>query len=399
MAAFVPFAAPGETVSARVVQQHARHLDAELVVAQEASPDRVEPRCPYFGRCGGCDIQHLSYDAQLTTKREMVLGAFRAGGFGEEILSQIAPVVPGPPYHYRRRITLHVDGSGRIGYYARRTHELLPVTVCPISVPEIEAFLARGLTFEGILPEGAKGELIVEAGENGLFGLLRLPVPPTSSAPRDRMAEYFTGGAIEVNGRIGNFFGEQKVLWREGDDEESTTVPSVPGLFSQVNRTINAALVAKVRAIAENIKPTRAVDLYAGSGNFALPLAEMGILTVAVESEQDLVIAGRAEAARRGVAERITFLDMTVEKFLAKRRGTPAELLIADPPRAGLGKSTASLPDARHLVLISCHLPSAVRDVKNLTKEGWSVAEIVPFDMFAQTAHIELLTYLRRDTP
>jgi 23S rRNA (uracil1939-C5)-methyltransferase len=396
MAAFVPFAAPGETVEARVVYQHARHLEAELVTVEEASPDRTEPRCPYFGRCGGCDIQHISYDAQLGVKRDMVVGAFRAGGFGDDVLSAIAPVTPGPPYHYRRRITLHVDKSGRIGYFARRTRTLLPVAVCPISVPEIEAFLAKGLTFEGTLPAGATGELVVEAGANGLFGLLRLAIAPTSAAPRDRMAEYFSGGAIEVNGRVGNRFGEQTVLWRESDEEESATVPAIPGLFSQVNRTVNAALVAKVRAIAAAANPTRALDLYAGAGNFALPLAETGILTVAVESEVELVAAGRAEAARRGLAERITFLDTTVEKFLAKRRGTPADLIVADPPRVGLGKLTAQMPVARHFVLITCDLPSAVRDVKNLTKEGWAVAEIVPFDMFAQTAHVELLTHLRR---
>jgi 23S rRNA (uracil1939-C5)-methyltransferase len=388
MAAFVPFAAPGETVEASVLQAHARHLDAELVTITEPSPERVTPRCPYFTRCGGCDIQHLYYEAQLSAKQEMIHGAFRTGGFDDAALARIAPITPGPPYAYRRRITLHVDAAGRLGYYARRSRMLLPVTTCPISVPAIDEFLAQGFTLEGLLPAGATGgELIVEAGENGLFGVLRLSVPPTSAALREHLASVFAGGAIDVNGLVGNRFGEPNLRWQE----EAV----VPGLFSQVNTTINTALVAKILTIAENAKAERALDLYAGAGNFALPLAAKGLTTTAVEYESELVRVGREETARRGLTAQLTFLETPVEQFLAKKRGTLNDLIIADPPRAGLGKLAAQMPLAPHLVLISCHLPSAVRDVRTLQKAGWRVAEIVPHDMFAQTGHVEVLTYLR----
>jgi 23S rRNA (uracil1939-C5)-methyltransferase len=395
MTAFVPFAAPGESVRAAVRKRQSRFLEADLLTVETASPERVEPRCPYFGMCGGCDVQHLSYDAQLLAKRDMVRGALRAGGLGDAVTERVAEVVPGPPYGYRQRITLHLDKTGRLGYFRRRSHTLFVPETCPISVPAIDAWLARGFTLEGILT-GVEGDLAVEAAENGIFGVLRIPAPrppqPVVEAVIERMAANFAGGALDVGGKSAASFGTSEMVRRM----EAEEVHGTAGVFSQVNPAVNAKLVGRVVGIAQTVGAKTAHDLYAGAGNFALPLADAaGARVFAVESDPVLVTVGRSEAARRGLNERVFFVESDMEKFLRKRP-EPVDLVVADPPRAGLGDLAERMDYSAHLALISCHLPSAVRDLKALLQVGWEVREVVPFDMFAQTAYVELLSVLER---
>ena len=396
MTAFVPFAAPsGETVSARVRKQAARYLEADLLTVESASPDRVTAPCPYFGECGGCDLQHVDYSAQLTAKREMVRGALRSGGLNEAVTDCVTDVVPGPPYAYRQRITLHMDQNGRVGYFRRRSYQLVLAETCPIAFPAIDTWLAGGFSLEGIL-SGVEGELAVEAAENGVFGVLRLPAPRPPQVVIEqiieRMASHFTGGTFSVGGKTAAQFGASEMVRRMEAEETHGTA----GVFSQVNPAVNAKLVARIVQAAQSSGAKTAHDLYAGAGNFALPLAsEAGARVVAVESDAVLVTVGKSEATRRGLNERVAFVDSEMEKFLHKQP-EHVDFVVADPPRAGLGALAARLNYSNTLALVSCHLPSAVRDLKTLTQNGWVVREVIPFDMFAQTAYIEVLTLLDR---
>ncbi|MDX1931637.1 MAG: TRAM domain-containing protein [Capsulimonadales bacterium] len=396
MTIFLPFVAPGEVVEARVRRVHARYLDAELSAIRTPSGDRTTPPCPYFGACGGCDLQHMTYEAQLAAKHDMVRGAFRSGGLAEAA-DRIEAVVPGPPFGYRRRIILHIDGEGRAGYYRRQSHTVLPVVDCPISGPEIRKFLAAGIEFgETAFSENA--ELHIETGENGLFAVLKTTGHLTErQAGRllERLRPLVTGALIEAEGRGMAQFGEAAMLRKMAGMAEDEAGEAAPGVFSQVNPVINEQLVERVVGLAERTGAQSACDLYAGAGNFALPLAAGGRRVTAVERVSALVTAGRAEATRRGLAERLEFVRSDVAHYL-RRKPRPTDLIVADPPRAGLGKLTGDLGFAPRMAFISCHLPSAVRDLKALEAEGWHVETVTPFDMFAQTAHVELLTVLYR---
>lgn len=398
MTAFVPFAAPGETVTATITRAYARYLETELSEILTPSPDRVTPPCPYFGTCGGCDIQHLAYPAQCATKREMVRGAFRAGG-QPDIAEKIGDVVSGPPLSYRRRITLHINAAGDIGYYQRHSHSVLPVISCPIAAPEIEQFLARKVSFSGNVPASLQGELHIEIAENGLFAVLK-SVGHLSEREANRLLEqlrpHIQGGLVEADGRIIAQFGQTAMLRKmAGLTHTEADGELAPGVFSQVNATINEALVDRVLSIAKDTDAQTACDLYAGAGNFAIPLAAQGLTVTAVELVAALVTSGRAEVARRGLKDKVTFHKTDVSRYL-QQQPQPADLIVADPPRSGLGKLVSQLAFAPNLILISCDLPSAVRDIKGLQAAGWSVETVTPYDMFAQTAHIELLTYLHR---
>ena len=398
MTAFVPFAAPGETISARVTKPFPRYLDAELVEVLTPTDDRTTPPCPYFGACGGCDIQHLTYDAQLRAKRGMVQGAFRAAGLAD-LSENIGDVVPGPPLAYRRRITLHIDGLGQIGYFRRRSHTVLPVTNCPIATPAVDAFLGRGITFAGAVGPEFSAELHVEAGENGLFAVVK-SAGHLSAKEANRLIEklrpHTQGAMVEADGRTIAQFGSVGMLRKlAGVADEEAEGEAAPGAFSQVNATVNEQLVAQVVATATSINAKTVYDFYSGSGNFSLPLAMQGMTVTAVETVATLVATGRAEAARCNVSERLTFHRGDVAHYLQKTLA-PADLIIADPPRAGLGKIAPLLTFAPHLLLISCHLPSVTRDIKALQSVGWQVQSVTPLDMFPQTAYIELITYLTK---
>ncbi len=371
MTAFVPFATPGEESEVTITATHKRHLEAALTVLPTG-------KCNLFTACGGCDLQHLDYAEQLRLKKEMVLGALKSGGLADV---SVADVVPSAPWGWRRRVALHVDQKGGMGYRPRGSHDLLTPKQCPVSDAQIEAFLKKGFHFPGTFPHGAT--FYLEVGDDGrLYGMLRTGMLDKEGmhACAEALDARLAGGVVEVarNSEI-----------RFGDADLHPTL----GSFSQANGEVNEKLCAAVVKHASGAQT--ALDLYAGAGNFAFPLVAAGIGVTAVESDIALVAAARAEAQKRGVAERMQVLRERVEVYL-KGNPAPTDFLVADPPRAGLGAMAAKLTFAPRLALISCDLAVAIRDLKALKESGWEISGIQPFDMFPQTAHIELLTTLHR---
>ena len=167
--------------------------------------------------------------------------------------------------------------------------------------------------------------------------------------------------------------------------------------FSQVNAEINSKLIAKIIDILKPQQNPKVCDLYAGAGNFALPLAQMGADVLAVESESQLVTVARNTATKRNINHRITYFACSVEEFFKHHRKEFASVdtVILDPPRNGIFKQIKELRRAKELLLVSCYLPSLCRDVVSLIEDGWKVESISPFDMFAQTTYVEILVHLR----
>jgi len=167
------------------------------------------------------------------------------------------------------------------------------------------------------------------------------------------------------------------------------------GAFSQVNWQVNQLMLKQALELAKPKSSERICDLYAGAGNFSLPFAASGAKVIAVECEPRLVAMGRQSAERYRLD--IEYVESSVEKFLAQRGAQlNADLVIADPPRSGLGELVKSINLAPRMILISCHLPSLVRDLHDLIEVGWRVELVQPFDMFAQTTYLEILVLLER---
>lgn len=339
---FVPFTLPGERVLVELDGRRAR-----LLKVLEASPDRSAPGCEYFGRCGGCQLQHAGYKRQLELKREILLETLqRTGGVAWTGEVQLHAA---EPWGYRNRIRLQAVPGVGVGYYEAASHRVLPITHCPIASPALNHGLA-GL-------EARQREEIELAVNN-----------------RDRGLEEEAPLEFEVAGR------DYRVS---------------PGAFFQVNRFLAAELV---EAVTGGMGGTTAVDLFSGVGLFALPLTETFARVEAVEAHP--VAAGDLRhnlAAAHGAG--VTVAAMPALDYLRRRPVGPVDLVIADPPRAGLGAAlTQALVElaSGRLRLVSCDPATLGRDLRPLLAAGYAVTELHLFDLFPQTAGIEAVVKLER---
>lgn len=417
---FVPFVLPAERVSAAPVERKKKFIRARVEKLIEPSAGRATPPCPHFGVCGGCNYQHIPYEAQLRYKTEILRETLRRLGHIEwpgEIATHASP-----PWGYRNRAQWKVraleqagaDPAGtaasnepkgtslRIGYFGANSTTLCAVEQCAILSPlllktllafrealaagqfprnlrEIEAFagandskLLLTLTFSGAFPTAKEiAEKVREIAPELESLLLHDPTRERMDLAGPGFAEYGAGGSSY---RVGHLS------------------------FFQVNRFLVDEMAA---LIAEQEEGGRvAIDLFAGVGLFSVPLAKRFNRIVAVESnpaaarDLEFNISSRAEPNRGAIEARA----MDVEHFL-ERLKEKADLIVADPPRAGLSpevvKQLAKIKPAR-ITYVSCEPPTLARDLAELLKAGYEISAIHLFDLFPQTFHMESVVLLRR---
>ncbi len=404
---FVPFVLPAERVSAALVEQKKKFIRARVERVLDPSPERALARCPHFGVCGGCDYQHIPYESQLKYKSDILRETLRRIGRIEwtgEITAHGSP-----PWGYRNRAQWKVrplgeDGAGGIGigYFRANSTALCTVEDCSILSPLLlKTLLAlRAAAAAGVLPRELReieafagagdSKLLVTATFAGfpraaeaLVEKLRAAVPEIESLlfhdpTRERM-ELDGPGFIECEAagstyRVGHFS------------------------FFQVNRFLAGELV---RTVVEGETEGRlALDLFAGVGLFSVPLAKRFARVVAVESNpaaaRDLEANTAGRVARSGRMIEVRAAD--VEEFLAKLKEKP-ELVVLDPPRAGLTPGTikhlARMAPAR-ITYVSCDPPTLARDLAAFAKSGYEISSVHLFDLFPQTFHMEAVVGLRR---
>jgi 23S rRNA (uracil1939-C5)-methyltransferase len=344
-----PFVLPGETVRARVESRERNLLRARAVGILSSSPARTAPVCPYFARCGGCNYQHSNYETQLAQKCGILRETLRRVGKFEPPAE--IDLIAGEPYGYRNRIQLHVDGA-RTGYREAGSHRLCPVEQCPIASPRLNLALRENVAGRRFPRHVESIELFTNESE------LQAPGGET--------------GAIEY--RVG------AETYRVGRRS-----------FFQVNRFLIERLVERVTGAAAG---ARALDLYAGVGLFSLPLGRRFAEVVAVEAgagaHTDLVYnAQRAALPVR--AERAA-----VDLFLETVTVSP-DLVVVDPPRAGLGKQVVRellRLRAPRIVIVSCDPATLARDLTALLAAHYRIERLTMVDLFPQTYHIETVVDL-----
>lgn len=373
---FTPFVLPGETVEAERLDARQHVQRTRLLRVAEASPDRVEPPCPVFGRCGGCHYQHAAYDAQLRLKREILAETLRRTGKIDFDASRILTVA-GEPFGYRNRAQFHFEGN-RIGYREMNSRRLVPIGQCPICSPKINEVIAslNRMVRDRRWPDFL-GSIEVFTDERQVQWNVR-----ESSRPVGR--RFFEWLAAEIPGTVPG-----PLMYRVNEDDFEVSGTS----FFQVNRF----LLPRLTALATGgVRGATAWDLYAGAGLFTLPLARRFESVVAVE-------AGRSAADLRVNAERaalgIKVSTEQTESFLAGARTAP-EFVLADPPRAGLGKVVmARLRELRPpvLVIVACDPATLARDLAGLVP-AYAIEEITMVDLFPQTFHLETIVKLRLES-
>lgn len=354
--------APGDLVRAELRERRPGWARAELVEVLEPGPSRRAPPCPVYDRCGGCDLQHLADDAQAPLKAAAARETLeRLGGIR---LDQEPKLLVGSAWGYRLRAQWRLEREGeavRAGYFARRSHELVATSVCPILDPRLErelSSLPARLGDHAELPR----RLDVAVGDDG-----------PSYAP---VVEGLPHGPLqfEVGGVVYDFD---------------------PRTFFQAHRELLPRLVAE--AVGEHSGEV-AWDLYAGVGLFAIPLRALYRTVVAVESDRIAARYLRRNSTRaEGPGEPIDVRNVSVEQFLGRESDAP-DRVVVDPPRTGLTREVVGrlrrLAPAR-LTYVSCDPPTLARDLKALT-DAYDIARVVFLDLFPQTAHLETVVQLVR---
>jgi len=370
----IPFSLPGERVT--VTPQRVKNglLRARRPTVVDASPERVTPRCEYFFTCGGCQYQHAGYEFQLQQKVLILRETLqRLGGiqYAEEI-----SVIQGEPWFYRNRIQLHF-ANGRSGFHKAGSHDLCDIDHCYISSPVLVEAIGK-LNNAVKAPQWPAFLRSLELFTNE--EQIQLTVLDTTRPVAARFFEWCSNflpsvapGAIEYKA-AGHVFQISR------------------GSFFQVNRFLVDALAAEVLGGKAGI---HAVDLYAGAGLFSLPLAEQFERVDAIERGGPAFRDLEINASRS--SSRLTAVRNSAEEFLRQLRDTP-DLVIADPPRAGLGREVTTeilrlLPG--QLTIVSCDPSTLSRDLKNLLT-AYEIERLVLVDLFPQTYHFETVVHLRR---
>lgn len=398
---FVPRTAPGEAIEVEYIAERSQWLRARLVSIVEPSPFRREAPCPYYEDCGGCQLQHLQYDTQLSVKASIVADSLRRIGRFE---IESPEVTPSPrEFAYRNRIALVLRRSRGVidfGYHALGDpSQLVAIERCPLAEDPLNGVLpavsAAALKIAGAMPRDGEWRFALRVSSEGRVGLAIEGVKRPADIDRAILAELLQNGIVAVwmvseKGRIIAHAGEETLAEKWGAYE----VPLAGAAFVQVNRGASARLDEYVREQAAVTPGARVIDAYCGFGLRAFELARSGAEAIGIESDRHAVRSAMVIAAERGLTVR--FVAERVESVLSTE--LPADLVILNPPRGGVALEVVGAllrkPPAR-IIYVSCDPATLARDLKSLSS-GFALEACRAFDLFPQTAHVETVVTLAR---
>lgn len=331
---FVPWAIPGDVVEVVIKNESPQLAECLIDKWVTLSSDRVTPPCPHFFECGGCQLQHMSYAAQLQHKTSVVKEALDR--IGRQSSSLVHPTLPSPQeWNYRSRIQIHQNQKGQWGFYKKNSHDVVPVKECPIANENVNSQLSQ-------LWESSQKKT------------------PTKNAEKSRILR-------------------------------SDLLPS----FSQAHSGMNKLLVDQVIEYVEPDKKDKIFDLYAGAGNYTLALAKFVERVVAIEKDSVSVNFGLKESSQQKI-ENISWRQGPVYDVLkqVKQEGHKCHKMIVNPPRQGLENVIERMLEfhPQKIIYVSCHPGTWARDVARLHDSGYKLKHCQPLDMFPQTVHVETVS-------
>ena len=378
---FVSLAAAGDRLRVKINQQKGKTAFGEIVEIIEPSPERIEPPCPYFGRCGGCDFQQMNYEAQLRAKVEIVRDCLVR--IGKLDYPHAIEIIGSPrPFGYRSRAQWHVETRARrIGYFRRHSHDVIDVETCPIVTEELQSTLTSlraSLDWQSFFSDRVE---IEAASANGQVSV-------------------YSAELVEPTTEISFQLDENRYFY----DAQS---------FFQGNLFLIDALVETALGGAEG---RLALDLYCGVGLFTLPLARRFEKVLGVEASERAINAARknleharlesAEFYAEAVGEWLAGLQITdYESQTDPQSAIPnpksigaVDFLLLDPPRAGTEKETIEqILKIRpaHISYVSCEPSTLARDLRLLCESLYEIESIIALDLFPQTHHVETVVHLK----
>jgi 23S rRNA (uracil1939-C5)-methyltransferase len=388
---FVRGGAPGDRIRLGAVERQRGTLHTHDYELLSPSPERVVPECPVAHACGGCDLMHVSRQGELAQKALML----------RETLERVAGVAVAPEAFgsdaassgYRSRVRFHIGRHGKLGFFARGTHQLVEVPGCGVADPRINQALASIRRLARRFPDALGGFSDVElrATESDVIArfLPRDGIKPIAADPFLR--------ALSKELRVAATEREAQALIERRNVSADVFVDIPADAFSQINAAVNRELVAAVVAGAQARELTSFCDLFAGVGNFALPLARLGLSGVMVERTPSAVQAAQRAAAAQGIGKlKARTADASRALTDLVREGQRFDLVVLDPPREGAPDVVAGIPglSPRAVAYVACDPVTLSRDLKPLLAAGLTISSVQAFDMFPRTHHFETLVWL-----
>jgi 23S rRNA (uracil1939-C5)-methyltransferase len=417
---FIEGALPGEEVQVRVLRRKNHWEQAETVAIRHESSQRVRPKCPHFGTCGGCKMQHFHLGAQVATKQRALEDAL--WHLGKVKAETLLRPIEGPAWGYRYRARLSVRFVAKkakvlVGFHERKSSYVADMETCDVLPPTVSALL---------LP---LRDLVAAMDQRDRLPQIELAVGDDVTALVLRHLEPLTAGDLERLRDFGRAHAVQWWLQAKGPDtvkrldeggpvlayalpEFGITMPFKPTDFTQVNPHINRVLVTRALRLLGAGPDERVIDWFCGLGNFTLPLATMAREVLGIEGSETLVQRSRENAALNGLAARASFAARNLFELTPTDVASygPADKWLVDPPREGAFALAKALADVhadaaaapgftapRRIVYVSCNPATLARDAGLLVHQaGYRCSFAGAVNMFPHTAHVESLAVFDR---
>ena len=397
---FIPYSVIGDKAWIKMVEKKKNYSIGKLIQLIEPSPWRANPPCPFFGQCGGCQWQHINDSVQINSKEEILKEILkRLGG-----LKEISPITVTPSlqtYGYRARIQLKVKGE-RMGYFQERSHRVVDIDHCPIAHPLVNQIISslRKAPSSFFRMEEIEINVSPEQGK----GVLILHPLSLHSGMKHFIKEFLQTHpilkGIAVTGKKGlTLFGEPYLTFTISSNQRGKKsvlrLRTSPESFFQVNLEQNQALIRTVLEFSDVNEGERIFDLYAGVGNFTLPLAIASKEVWGVEESRAAVEDARSNAERNGI-KNCNFMHGGVEDILKHWDGGRPDLIILDPPRTGCKTVLDQVVrlEPKKIVYVSCEPTTFARDLRLFSERGFHLQRLSLVDMFPQTYHMEVVGLL-----
>ena len=416
VAFFVPLALSGETVRVHIIKVEKRFCIAKITEILNKSPHRVEPRCEAYDRCGGCALMHLDYAEQCKVKRTVVKDALeRLGGFENVDVQPVCGM--DEPWRYRNKGSFPfgtVDGAVCFGFFAERSHRLIPLFDCPIEDAHITA-IARTVAewaarngvsvYDETTGQGTLRACMVRVTQDGA----RMAVVVTKGAlpAKDALVRmldveslYHNRNDRDTNVILGESFTLLKGASQLVETQNGLRFFVSPQSFLQVNPTQTRVLYEQAQKLLDP-KPNETIaDVYCGIGTISLTIARHAEKVIGIECVPEAIRDAKNNALQNGVGN-ADFLCGLAEDVLPKliAGGQRIDAIVIDPPRKGCEPQVLDAIAAsgvRRVVYVSCNPATLARDAKRLREYGFALAHVQPVDMFPHTQHVETVALITK---
>ncbi len=391
---FIEGALSGEEVLIQLTESKSKFARGKLIKILKPSSQRIDAFCPHYAQCGGCDLQHLSLEAQTQHKQQalsQLMSKFASQQLG------LSPPVIGSDKGYRRRARISVmwDKKARelkFGFRRKQSKDIVTVTDCAVLESSLNKLLPelRDLLAQFKKPEQL-GHVELVKGDNTSVLVLRhlSPLADKDLTALEKFAEHhqLTLYVMPAANELNKLIGEQAYY-----QEVGVTIPFLPSNFIQVNQQVNEKMVAQAIEWLDVKNGDRVLDLFCGLGNFSLPLAKLSKQVVGIEGVQEMVDIAKANAQLNNI-DNAEFYQANLEEELANQNWAKEKFnrVLLDPARAGAAGIVEQLANfgAERIVYVSCNPATLARDSQSLLEQGYQLQKLGMLDMFPHTSHLE----------